>query len=97
MARTLVSQANLRSFVVRDAAPLTTSFIASDAFNVQGANQLQLLVSFSKGDSTGCHLKIEFSEDKNTWYQESALALSEECDVANHKAVVRNIDSIANI
>lgn len=34
---------------------------------------MQLLVSFIKGDSGGCRLKIEYSEDKLNWYQESMI------------------------
>ena len=95
MARTLVSQSNIRRIVIRAAAALTTSYVTSDNFNIQGANQLQLLVSFTKGDSDGCRLKIEFSEDWSTWYQESVVEyLSGD---AIHEPLVRKIDNSANL
>jgi hypothetical protein len=96
LAKTLVSQSNIRLLNVREAAALTTSYVASDSFNIQGANQLQLQVSFTEGDSDGCMLKIEFSEDKTNWYQESEYTVYETGEV-RHKPVVRKILSSSNI
>lgn len=96
MAKTLVSQGNIRKIVIRQSSALTTDYIASNLFNVQGANQLQLLVSFTLGASTGCRLKIEFSEDEINWYQESAYDLTDYV-YAKHKALYREIESSCNI
>ena len=95
MARTLVSQSNIRRIVIRAAAALTTSYVTSNSFNIQGANQLQLLVSFTKGDSDGCRLKIEFSEDGSSWYQESIVEYSS--GDANHSPLARKIEDSANL
>ncbi|MBN2015995.1 hypothetical protein JW766_04135 [Candidatus Dojkabacteria bacterium] len=54
------------------------------------ANQLQLLVSFTKGNSEGCKIKIEFSKDKIKWYQESAYSFIQ-CITALHRPVCREI------
>lgn len=99
MARTLVSQSNIRKIDVREPSALTTSHVPLDNINIQGANQLQLLISFTKGDSEGCELVIEFSEDLVNWYQESALSISEVVDVKEviHKPVVRKIESSLDI
>lgn len=96
MAKTLVSQSNIRTITIREAAPLTTSYAASNSFNIQGANQLQLLVSFNKGDSEGCRLKVEFSEDEINWYQESAYTISQDI-YAIHKPAYREIQSSSDI
>lgn len=73
MATSLVAQNNLIAEMLRSASPLSTSFVSSSIMNIQGANQVQLLVSFVKGNSDGCRLKIEYSEDKIDWYQESMI------------------------
>ena len=96
MAKTLVSQSNIRTMIVREAAELTTSSVTSERFNIQGANQLQLLVSFTKGDSDGCRLKIEFSEDEANWYQESEYSVYETGDV-RHEPIFRKIESSSDI
>jgi hypothetical protein len=96
MARTLVSQGNIKTKVIRQSAVLTTDFVASDGLNIQGANQLQLLVSFTKGTSSGCRLKVEFSEDAVNWYQESAYTLSESI-YAIHSGAYRDIQSSCNL
>ena len=96
MAKTLVSQSNIRTLIVREASELTTDYFPSNSLTIQGANQLQLLVSFTKGDSDGCRLKIEFSEDELTWYQESSYTLSEEI-YAIHKPAYRMIQESCNM
>lgn len=73
MATSLVAQNNLIAEKLRSASPLNTSFVQSSIMNIQGANQVQLLVGFVKGNSDGCRLKIEYSEDKIDWYQESMI------------------------
>lgn len=96
MAKTLISQSNIETIVIRAAAALTTSYAASDTINVQGANQLQLLVSFTKGSSDGCRLKIEFSEDRSVWYQESVVDFLATND-AEHAPLTRKINDTANL
>ena len=96
MAKTLVSQSNIRTMIVREAAELTTSYVTSERYNIQGANQLQLLVSFTEGDSAGCRLKIEFSEDETDWYQESEYSVCGTGDV-KHSPAYRQIESSSNI
>ena len=97
MAKTLVSQSNIKMVTVREAAALTTSYVVSDSFNIQGANQLQLLVSFTKGDSEGCRIKIEFSADGSNWYQESRISDFLTTDDAEHEPVVRKILGSGNL
>ena len=97
MAKTLVSQSNIKMVTVREAAALTTSYVVSDSFNIQGANQLQLLVSFTKGDSEGCRIKIEFSPDGSNWYQESRISDFLTTDDAEHEPVIRKILDSGNI
>ena len=96
MAKTLISQSNIQTIVVRAASVLTTSYIASDVINIQGANQLQLLVSFTKGSSDGCELKIEFSEDQSVWYQESVIDILA-TNYAEHEALTRRINDSGNL
>ena len=73
LSTSLVAQNNLIAEVIRSASPLSVSFVTSSIMNIQGANQVQLLVSFVKGNSDGCRLKLEYSEDKVDWYQESMI------------------------
>lgn len=85
-----------RTIVVREAAPLTTSYVPSDSFNIEGANQLQLMVSFTEGESKGCRLKMEFSEDGENWYQETSVLVYGDTEEAKHRLIVRRIDSSSN-
>lgn len=96
MAKTLISQSNIQTITVRAAATLTTSYVASDALNIQGANQLQMLAAFTKGSSDGCRLKIEFSEDESVWYQESVADILATNDV-EHAPLTRKINDSANL
>jgi hypothetical protein len=82
---------------VREAAALTTSYVASDSFNIEGANQLQLLVSFTKGNSDGCRLKIEFSQDGTDWYQESMVSEFPSVNDVKHTPIARKIQDSANL
>lgn len=92
MATSLLTQNNLVSKVIRMDSALTTSFVVSEVMNIQGANQVQLLVSFVKGNSNGCRLRIEYSVDQISWYQESIyneIPLSNEI---THSAITRRIE-----
>jgi len=81
---------------VRKTSALGKSNVTSDSFDIRGANQLQLWVSFTKGKSGGCRLRIEFSEDGVNWYQESEYSVDAIGDV-RHKPAYRNIQSSSNI
>lgn len=85
-----------RKIIVRETAPLTTEYVASDNIDIYGDNQLQLIVSFIKGDSEGCKLKIEFSEDETDWYQESWYNIDVETGDVIHDLAVRRIDTSSN-
>lgn len=63
----------------------------SEVMNIQGANQVQLLVEFTAGESDGVHLKIEFSEDQESWYQESMVSEFPTTGIVSHVAVLRKI------
>lgn len=59
---------------IRDAAILTTSYVAHDVVtpankgNLQ--NQLVLYLEWTKGTATSLDVKLEFSHDNDTWFQE---------------------------
>jgi len=70
---------------VRASAVLTTSYVAGTVLGEKGGspdrnavehNQLILLVSFTKGSLTTAELKVEFSEDGTTYYQQTFTAES---------------------
>lgn len=68
---------DVRSSTIRDAATLTTSYVATSAQQVDDRNQLNLLVSFTVGSSTGCKIKVEVRDkDSATWYQTQAGSVS---------------------
>ena len=64
--------------------------------NIQSANQVQLLLSFIKGDSEGIRLKIEYSEDRVTWYQESMVSEFPSLNSVTHSKITRKIDDTGN-
>lgn len=69
---------------IRSAAVLTNSYVAStvigpadtDWESTHLRNQLVLLVSFTKGSLTSAELKVEFSSDGSTYYQETFGSIS---------------------
>ena len=68
----------------------------SEIMNIQGANQVQLLVSFTAGESAGVLLKIEFSEDQTNWYQESMVSEFPIASVVEHTLVSRKVVATGN-
>jgi len=56
-------------------------------------NQLELWVDFTIGSSDGCQIKVEFSEDEVSWYQESITEPSG--DALVHSPLPRIIDQTA--
>lgn len=68
---------DVRSSTIRSAAILTTDYVASSAIPIDDRNQLNLLVSFTIGSSTGCKIIIEVrDQDSSTWYQTQAASVS---------------------
>ncbi len=68
---------DVRSSTIREAAALTTSYVAGSAIQIKDRNQLNLLVSFTVGSSTGCKIKVDVrDEDSSTWYQLQAASVS---------------------
>lgn len=66
---------------LRAAAILTNSYVvaSADSFlpsDVMNANQLVVFVDFTKGSLTTAGVKIEYSNDNSTWYQESFGAIT---------------------
>lgn len=95
MAKTLVATGNIKAICVREAAVLALDYVAEEPCLIQGANQLQVFVGFVKGRSDGCRLKIEFSEDKENWYQESVADLVGGDNV--HSPLARKLDDSCNL
>ena len=96
MATSLLTQNNLVSKILRQNSALTISVAETEVMNIQGANQVQLLISFIKGDSEGCCLKIEYSEDRVTWYQESMVSEFPSLNSVTHSMITRKIDDTGN-
>lgn len=66
-------QLDYKELVVRASAILTTSYVAGTVISdVHLANQLIILASFTKGDLTTAEIKVEFSQDGTTYYQETS-------------------------
>lgn len=62
---------------VRTAAILTNSYVAGTVLeNTHNYNQLIVLVDFTKGSLTSGEIKVEFSPDGTTYYQETFQAVS---------------------
>lgn len=72
---------NYQSKTLREAAILTGSYVvaSNDEFtpaDVMSANQIILFVDFTKGSLTTAEVKIEYSNDGTTWFQESFGSVS---------------------
>ena len=87
MAKTLIDQHNLEYETVRSAAALTTSYVAGTVVKIEGANQVQLLVTFTLGSSDGARIKIEVSVDGTNYFQESGGSF----DYTNADILTKNI------
>jgi len=62
---------------VRSAAILTNSYVAGTTLsNTHRYNQLLVLVDFTKGSLTSLEVKVEFSADDTTYYQETVATFS---------------------
>lgn len=66
---------------VRAAAVLTNSYVTGTVLTqTRGFNQLSVMIQFTLGSLTSAEIRIEFSIDNSTWFQEvidSANSLSE--------------------
>jgi hypothetical protein len=74
------SQQDYTVKTIRTAAILTTSYVAGTVLGptelVEANNQLNLYIAFTIGSLTDAQVKIEFSDDNTTWYQETAASYS---------------------
>lgn len=62
---------------VRASAVLTTGYVAGTVIeNVHQQNQLIVLAAFTLGSLTSAQIKVEFSPDNVTFYQETFSAVS---------------------
>lgn len=62
---------------VRSAAILTNSFVAGTTIeNTHMENQIIVLVQFTIGSLTSAEIKVEFSPENSTFYQETFGAVS---------------------
>lgn len=67
------SQVNGDNAIIRASAVLTTSYVAATVIsNAEKCNQLVLYVPFTKGSLTTAELKVEFSDDNLTYFQETS-------------------------
>ena len=74
---------NYSEAIVRSSAILTGSYVAGTVIGTLSAfsrtelnNQLLLYISFTKGSLTSAEVKIEYSADATTYYQETYSAIS---------------------
>lgn len=84
----------LKTTTIRAATILTTSYVVSATRAVGNKTQLMLLCSFTKGSSDGFQLKVEFSEDNSTWYQETDQSLAN--SVLTHTVIEHTLVETAN-
>lgn len=70
---------------LRASAVLTTSYVAATVHGPQGGstandpvenNQLVLLIELTLGSLTSVEVKVEFSDDNSTYYQETASLIT---------------------
>lgn len=76
-----VNYQDYKSYAVRSASILTNSYVAGTVlgggeYNTQNQNQLLLAIDFTIGALTTAEIKVEFSLDGTTYYQETSSAIS---------------------
>lgn len=77
-----MSKMDFESKSIRDSAILTNSYVAADVRGLADSliltdkNQVLLLVDFTKGSLTSMELKVDFSFDGVTYFQETSLDIS---------------------
>lgn len=68
---------------IRASAILTGSYVAGTIIDTEGATQLILDVAFTKGSLTTAEIKVEFSPDGTTYYQESSSSVASGVDTVS--------------
>jgi len=77
-----VSTQDYAEKIIRNAAVLTNSYVAGTVLDGPSGNgchlmnQLVLYIQFTKGSLTSASIKVEFSNDLQTWYQETFESVS---------------------
>ncbi len=79
---------------VRAVAILTTGYVASSTFDLDRANQLNLQCFFTIGSADACRVKIEFTQDKTNWVQETDVQLAG--GVATHQVIYHRWTATGN-
>lgn len=69
------SSANVTPVAARAAAALTNSYVASSAIDVRNASQVIFFIAFTIGSLTDADIKVEFSPNGTTWFQETFAAI----------------------
>lgn len=74
-----VTYQDYKTYTVRAAAILTNGFVAGTVLGggldlVEGQNQLVIYIAFTIGSLNDGRIKVEFSPDNTTWYQETEAA-----------------------
>ncbi len=83
-----------KTTVIRSAAALTTAYVATAVRQIDDYNQLVLLVMYTKGSSTEMRLKVEFSENKTDFYQETTANVTG--TTVKHEIFYRWMDASGN-
>lgn len=86
-------------FTIRTAAILTGSYVAGTVLsplngNPSRYNQLIIYAAFTKGSLTDCDIKVEFSHDGTTYYQETFSSISG--DTSTDTAGIHTISATGN-
>lgn len=90
MPGTFVTQQDYISQLLRPSTVLTNSYVASTILGpdfysrgVENNNQLVIYFNFTIGSLTDAQIKVEFSPDGTTWYQESFSSISGATDTVS--------------
>lgn len=96
MAKTLVENDNAVIETVRNEAELTTSYESEIPINISGCNQVQLFVAFTIGSLTDAKVKLEYSNDGSSYYQESMVEEFPALGIITQKIFERKITASGN-
>lgn len=90
---------NAKLSTVRDSAILTTSYVAGTVVDTEGIrNQIMIYADFTLGSLTDAQIKVEFSRDGATYYQETFSSISSGTDTLSlgvHKMTATGLYRIA--
>lgn len=90
---------------IRPAAILTNSYVAGAILGAETSttlsqpneyNQLMLYVSFTKGSLTSAEIKIEFSPDNSTYYQETGEKIDTSTGIATDAVIEHQLTATGN-